>query len=546
MQGDGADLAIIDYVIIATYFVVVLAIGFYVSRKIQTGDDLFLAGRGLKWPEIGGSLFASNISSTTLIGLAGAAYMTGISVSNYEWMAGLVLVFMALFYIPVYLRTKITTVPEYLELRFNRTARLYFSAVSIILTLVVDTAGGIYAGGVVMRTFFPGIELWQICVGLAVVAGIYTAAGGLAAVVYTDVIQTVVLIIGSLIITILVFSNFNYSWSEAKASIPDGHLSLIRPIGGEGVPWLGTITGVAFIGFWYWACNQYITQRILGSRSVRDGQWGALLGGALKLLPLFIMVLPGAMAIELFPDLENGDQVFPTLISEVLPIGLTGLVLAGLIAAIMSSIDSTLNSSSTLILNDFVQREDRKISAERMSLYGRICTIVLTALAAAWAPQIANFPGLFNYLQQAFSVAVPPVVVIFLFGMFWRGGAGLTAVLTLAIGHLVGIALFVAAQVYGNQLQQRPGNEAFNWVTDVFLQLHFTIHAGIMVAFSAIVFLVVALFYDGRISKERADKCTWRAGGRGEDYSDLPVWQRPFVLAPVVVAVTAVMILFFW
>lgn len=544
MQGEGADLAIIDWVIIAAYFAIVLLIGFYVARKIQTGDDLFLAGRGLKWPEIGGSLFASNISSTTLIGLAGAAYMTGISVSNYEWMAGVVLVFMALFYIPVYLRTRVTTVPEYLEIRFNRTARLYFSAVTILLTLVVDTAGGIYAGGVVMTTFFPSVELWQFCVGFAVVAGLYTAAGGLAAVVYTDVIQTVVLIIGSTILTIMVFSNFDYSWSQAKAAIPDGHLSLIRPIGGEGLPWLATITGVVFIGFWYWACNQYITQRILGSRSIRDGQWGALFGGALKLLPLFIMVLPGAMAIELFPDLENGDQVFPTLISEVLPVGLTGLVLAGLMAAIMSSIDSTLNSSSTLILHDFVRKShDTHISPEKMSLYGRVTTLVLTALAAAWAPQIANFPGLFNYLQQAFSILVPPVVVLFLLGMFWRRGAGMTAVLTLAIGHALSLALFILAQ-YQSELASPEGS--YNWFTDTFLALHFMIHAGVMVGISALIFVGVALAYDGRIPKERADAATWRAGGRGEDTSDLAVWQKPGVLAVVVLAVTAVMIVVFW
>jgi solute:Na+ symporter, SSS family len=517
-------IATIDYLVIVAYFAAVLTIGFVIARRIETGDDLFLAGRRLRWPEIGGSLFASNISSTTLIGLAGAAYVSGISVSNFEWMAGVALVFMSFFFVPIYLKAKISTIPEYLELRFDRRSRLYFSAITILLSIIVDTAGGVYAGAIVLQTFFPELVLWQTCLALALVAGLYTAAGGLAAVVYTDVIQALVLIVGSTIITLMVFAEFDYSWAAASAEIPEGHLSLIRPLDDEALPWLGTLVGVPILGFWYWATNQYVTQRVLGARSVRDAQWGANLGGFLKLLPLFIMVLPGAMAIGLFPDIENGDQVFPTLIAEILPIGLTGLVLAGLVAAIMSSIDSTLNSASTLVVKDFVEGPGRELEPAVVAKWGRLTTLALMIVAAVWAPQIANFGGLFAYLQQAFSVLVPPVAAIFLLGVFWRKGGGAAAFTTLIVGHILGVALFVASQT--------------GW-----WPLHYTINVGIMTAISATIYVAVAVG-EGEPDHAVTDDTVWRPGLT--DDGDLPAWKRPMVQGVTILALTAIMVVAFW
>lgn len=519
-----ANLAIVDLVVIAIYFAVIVAIGVMVARKVETGEDLFLAGRSLRWPVIGGSLFASNISSTTLIGLAGAAYASGISVSNYEWMAGVVLVFMSAFFIPIYLRARITTVPEYLELRFERRARLYFSGLTVLLSILVDTAGGIYAGSVVLGVFFPGIPLWQMCVGLALVAGLYTAAGGLRAVVYTDVIQAVVLILGSTLLTVIVFGEFGYSWQAAKAAIPEGHLSLIRPLDDPALPWLGTLVGVPILGFWYWATNQYITQRVLGAASLRDAQWGANLGGALKLLPLFIMVIPGAMAIGLYPDLPDGDQVFPTLVVDLLPAGIAGLVLAGLIAAIMSSIDSTLNSASTLVIHDFVSRPGHVLEPRRLAFWGRVTTLSLMAIAAAWAPNIANFGGLFAYLQQAFSILVPPVVAVFLLGAFWGRGASQAAFWTLILGHAAGIALFLAGQA--------------GW-----WDLHFTINVGIMTALSAAVFVAIAL-REPAPDAAHSEGLIWRPGLA--EAEALPLFKRPGAQGIAILAATAVMLAFFW
>jgi SSS family solute:Na+ symporter len=519
----GADLAVIDYAIIALYFIAVGAIAVYTARSVETGDDLFLAGRSLRWPVIGGSLFASNISSATLIGLAGAAYASGISVANYEWMAGVVLVFMGVYVVPVYLRARIGTIPELLEKRFDRRSRLYFSALTILLTVAVDTAGGIYAGAVVLRTFFPGLGLAETCAGLALVAGLYTAAGGLKAVAFSDVLQAVVLILGSTLLTLIVFGEYDFDWTAATATVPDGHLSLIRPLGDPGVPWLGLLIGLPVLGFWYWGANQYVAQRLLGAENRREAQWGANLGGALKLLPLFIMVLPGAMAIGLFPDLDNPDRVFPTLVAEMLPAGLTGLVLAGLIAAIMSSIDSTLNSSSTLIVKDFVERPGRELSPRAAGRIGRATTLTLMVVAALWAPMIARFGGLFDYLQQAFSVLAPPVTAVMLLGIFQRRGAGRAAIRTLLIGHALGIG-FLAA----HQLDLWP--------------VHYTITAGVTAALSAALFL--------RLAREDAPPTPEALEGlihaprAGED-GDLPLLARPRVQAAAILAATALVIVAF-
>lgn len=467
MQDVAGAITALDLVVLAAYFLVVIAIGVVVARNTKSGEDLFLAGRSLGWAAIGVSLFASNISSTTLIGLTGAAYSAGIAVSAYEWLAGVPLLFLAFIFAPLYFRSRITTIPEYLERRFDRRVRIYFSAITIALTIIVDTAGGLYSGAVVVRTFFPSVELWQTCVALGIFAGIYTAAGGLRAVVYTDVLQAVVLIAGTTAMTLILFGNLDFEWSQVVESVPDpDRLSMIQPLGDEMLPWPGLLVGVPLLGFWYWATNQYIVQRVLGARSLPDAQRGAILGGLLKLLPLFIMVLPGAMAISQIPDLPNPDMVFPTLTAEVLPAGLTGLVLAGLVAAIMSSVDSTLNSSSTLIVHDFMRADERGLEPSEIRRAGSRTTLVLMAVAIVWAPLISRFGGLWDYLQQAFSILVPPVVAIFLLGALSRRVTGQGALVALAGGHVIGLGLFLATQ-----LELWP--------------LHFTINVGIMTLVSA-------------------------------------------------------------
>ncbi|EYC52478.1 Na+/glucose cotransporter [Hylemonella gracilis str. Niagara R] len=445
---DHAILGTWDWAIIGAYLVIVILIGAWATRKASTsGEELFLAGRSLGFVVVGLSLFASNISSTTLIGVAGAAYSSGISVAHYELMAALVLVFMAVVTIPVFLRARVTTIPQYLERRFGPKygpiVCRYVSALTIFLAIFVDTAGSVYAGVLVLQVLVPGIPFLPACIGLAVFAGLYTAAGGLRAVVYTDVLQALVLLVGAGIIAWEVFAQFDFSWATATAAIPADKLSLVRPLDDPNLPWLGVILGLPVLGFYYWGANQYIMQRVLGARSLEQARGGAMLAAALKLLPLFLMAIPAAFAFALLPDLSSGDQVFPTMIVKFLPAGLTGLVVAGLIAAIMSTIDSTLNASSTLVMVDFVRAEERGWSQRRIVAVGRLTTAAFVTVAALWPLVIRDFPGLFNYIQQVFSYAVPPLAVVLLMGMCWQRMSGRAALLTLVAGHVLGALILV-------------------------------------------------------------------------------------------------------
>ncbi|MAD46528.1 MAG: Na+/glucose cotransporter [Oceanospirillaceae bacterium] len=475
ITGNGENLVstlhVIDYAILAVYVAVVVVVCIRVSRRSPDMDELFLAGRSLGPFVIGLSLFASNISSTTLIGLPGAAWQSGISVANYEWMAALVLLFAAIFVVPVFIRHKVTTVPEIMERRFSPVMRRYLSVCSLFLSIVLDTAGSIYAGSLVLMLFIPGLELFPTCIALALFAGIYTTAGGLRAVAYTDVLQAVVLILGSVILTITVFAQFDYSWSNVLAQVPKDHMSLIRPLDDEALPWLGTLIGLPILGFYYWTMNQYVAQRVLGARDVNAAGYGALIAAALKLLPLFIMVLPGAMAAVLFSDLERADTVFPRLIAEYAPPGLAGLMVAGLLAAIMSSVDSTLNSASTLLIADFVQPLKPRLSHQQLARLGRYTTLTLMVLAALWAPLIDYFPGLFAYLQQTFAYVTPPLVAVFAAGFISRKVSARAALRGTLSGHLMSVLLFIGAQL--------------GWHS-----IHFTIVAGILFALTLLAIVI--------------------------------------------------------
>ena len=469
------NLSSLDYAVIGVYFVLVLYIGLRMARRTHSGEDLFLAGRRLGWIPVGFSLFASNISSTTLVGLSGAAYVWGIAVSNYEWMAAFVLVFFAVFIIPCYLNARITTVPEFLERRFDRRSRLYFSGLTLFSNIAVDTAGTLFAGAMVITLFFPQLDLFTACLSLAVLAGVYTAAGGLAAVVYTDVLQAVVLLVGACMVSYLSFAELDFSWARVVAETPPENLSLMLPLDDPNLPWLGTLVGVPILGFYFWCTNQFIVQRVLGARSIAHARWGALFAGLLKLPVLYLMVLPGVMAGVFLPQLDNGDMVFPALVTTLLPSGLAGLVIAGLLAALMSSIDSTLNSASTLLTMDFMQPERRGWSARRTAWVGRICVVGFMLLAVSISPLIENFPGLFHYLQSALAYLVPPVAVVFIFGLFWRGASAAGAIATLLGGHAVSALLFALSLVG-------------------VVNLHFTIVAGLLGLVSTFIMLLSSRF----------------------------------------------------
>ncbi|MDJ0738742.1 MAG: sodium:solute symporter [Gammaproteobacteria bacterium] len=521
----ATTLSPVDLAVIAVYLVVVVAIGLVVARRTHSGSDLFLAGRRLGWAPIGLSLFASNISSTTLVGLSGAAYTWGIAVSNYEWMAGIVLVFFAVFFIPYYLNARISTVPEFLERRFDRRTRLYFSGLTLFSNIVVDTAGTLFAGAMVLAVFFPQLDLFTACLGLALVAGVYTAAGGLAAVVYTDVLQAVVLLVGSCLVAWLSFAQLDFSWATLVAATPPEKLSLMLPLDDPNLPWLGTLVGVPILGFYFWCTNQFIVQRILGARSIAHARWGALFAGFLKLPVLYIMVLPGVMAGVFLPGLDNGDAVFPTLVTQLLPVGLAGLVMASLLAAIMSSIDSTLNAAAALVTMDFVRPEQRGWTARRIAWTGRGFIVLFMLLAAVISPLIANFQGLFHYLQSALAYLVPPVAVVFVLGLFWRRATATGAFATLLGGHVVSAVLFGLS--LGGMLT-----------------LHFTIVAGLSALASALIF-VVANRHGASPAAAQVAQFTFHWQTTQRDPA-LAWWQDYRLHSAILLALTAVVVIAHW
>jgi len=522
------NLGSIDIGIIAAYFLFLVVLGLYLSKKNKGADDYFLAGRGMTWPFIGLSLFASNISSTTLVGLSGDAYATGISVYNYEWMAAVILVIFALFFLPIILRRQVFTMPEFLAGRFDGRIRTYFSLLTLFLGIVVETAGSLFAGALVVQLILPDVPLWQTMSFLAVIAGFYTLTGGLSAVMLTDAIQAILLLIGSLVITIIALDKVG-GVGVVMDQISPEKLSLIRPLDDDGVPWLGLITGVPLLGFYYWATNQAIVQRALAAKSVDHGRWGALFAGVLKLPPLFIMVLPGSIAILLYPDLERADLVYPTLIVDLLPAGLLGLTLAGFLAAIMSQIDSALNSASTLVTMDFVRRWKSDLSSRSLMTIGRFVMAGFLIFAVFWAPFISNFRSIFSYIQAMFSYAVPPVVALFLVGVFWPRANAKGAFASVVVGLAVGSAAFVAIEMLG------------------LISLHFLYMAPLLFVI-CVMTIVLFSFRAQPPSPEQVEGYMWSFAlfaAEGRDLRGKPLWQNYRIQAVALLATTGLIVFLF-
>lgn len=519
----------LDLAIIITYMLFSIGIGLYLSRKHDNAEDYFLAGRSMIWPFIGISLFASNISSTTLIGLSGEAYSHGIAVFNYEWMAAVVLVFYSIFILPTVLKSRLYTMPEFLERRFNKSARRYFSALTIFLNIIIDTAGSLYAGGLLLQLIYPEIPIGYSIALIAIVAGIYTISGGLAAVIYTDALQTILLVTGSAIIAFAALESVG-GWDVLTATVTAEKLSLIRPWDDPGVPWPGLITGVLLLGFYFWCTNQFMVQRVLSAKSVEHGRWGVLLAGFLKLPVLFLMVLPGSFAILLYPDLHNPDLVFPTLIFDLLPVGIIGIVIGGFIAALMSQIDSTLNSASTLVTMDFVLDRHPELSQHQLMRIGQLVTFIFMVLSVLWAPYIENFGSLFKYLQKILSYAVPPVLVLFLFGFFSRRANSSGAKATLVFGTGMGVGMFIAIELLG------------------LVKLHFLYIAPTLFVISSILMIVVSRQTPAP-DPAHIEDYVWSIEDYRRDTSALagvPLWTNHRILSLLLLFLTGSVVIAFW
>lgn len=519
----------IDIVIVVAYIIGALALGFYVSRKTEDSEGYFLAGRRLVWPLVGFSLFASNMSGSSFVGLAGEGYSRGIAVFNYEWAATLILIFFVFFILPFYLKSKVYTMPEFLQTRFDRRSRVMFSGFTIFANMFIDAAAGLFAGGIVMQMIYPDVPIWIPIAILGVLAGIYTIFGGLSAVVITDTIQAIILIIGAIVIAILAFGQLD-GWDQLVQGAPDNGMSLILPADDPFLPWPGLFTGVFIIGFYFWATNQFIVQRTLGAKNLDHGRWGALFAGLLKLPVLFLMVLPGTIAFILYPDLPSADLAFPTLVADLLPVGVRGFILAAMIAAIMSSIDSTLNSASTLVTMDFVKHYRPQISQKSLVAIGRVVTFLFMVFAVAWAPQIIKFDTLWQYLQSILAYITPPVVACFLFGIFWKRANRHGAFYVLAIGIPLGITGFFSNEIFG------------------LMDIHFLYACFVLLLINSAIMIGVSLNTEAP-DPEVVEKYTWSRKLYREETEQLKsvAWYKNYrYQALVLLVLTAALVGYFW
>lgn len=444
-------LSPLDLVIIGLYFCVVFAIGFYFSRKERNSTDYFLAGRNVGWFAIGASLFVSNISTEHFIGLAGSGASSGLAVGHFEWLACFMLLILGWIFVPFYLRSNVFTMPEFLERRFNRSCATYLAAISVVAYIFTKISVHLYAAAVVLERVV-GWSPITAAVVLVIATGIYTITGGLAAVIYTDLVQTLILVAGAVVLTALGLHQVG-GFSGLRAALPPTYFHMIKPASDASFPWTGIFFGAPILGVWYWCTDQVMVQRVLSARSEGHAKTATIFAGFLKILPVFVLVLPGLIAMALYRDLfriggdgtvQNGDIAYPTLIVNLLPSGLVGMMIAALLAALMGSMSAVFNSASTLVTLDFYKKHWPNASERNLVNFGRIATGAMVLLGLLWVPFIHLISSqLYIYLQSVQAYISPPIAACFVLGILWPRLNGAGAITSLLAGFAMGATRFI-------------------------------------------------------------------------------------------------------
>ena len=452
-------MGFLDFLIIAIYFALILWIAKWAATEKKGGVfssvDYFLAGRSQGWIVIGTSLFASNIGSEIILGVSGAGARANMPMANFEILASLILILLGWVFVPFYLRTGVYTMPEFLEKRYSKACRTYLSVISILAYIITKISLIIFAGALVFEIL--GIPFWTGAIITVIATGFYTVLGGLKSVIYTDMVQAFILIFGTAAITIFGLYQLG-GWDEMISTIAtaaqtegnppvDRFFNLWRPMEDTDYPWTGMLFGAPILGVWYWCTDQFIVQRVLSAKDISNARKGALFAGYLKLLPVFLFFLPGVIAYALLQkgmisfSLDNADQALPVMITEFLPTGLKGLAIAGLLAALMSSLSSAFNSCSTLLTIDFYQKFRPDASETDLVRFGRISTVVIVIVSLGWIPFMNALMGggIFHYLQSIQAYISPPIAAVFLFGLYYKWINAKAAIITLWTGFAIGI-----------------------------------------------------------------------------------------------------------
>jgi solute:Na+ symporter, SSS family len=526
-------LTTLDWMIILFYFAVIAGISWWAvkKKKKDSPDDYFLAGRHLGWFVVGASIFASNIGSEHLVGLAGSGATDGVALAHYELHAWCLLV-LGWVMGPFFMRSKVFTMPEFLERRFTPQARTVLSLISLFAYILTKIAVGIFAGGVVFRALLPEVNFmgmdtfWIGSILLIVLTGIYTIIGGLRAVVYTETLQTFVKIIGAILVTYYGLEALG-GWDKLKEIVGSEMFNLWKPVVPEGVegtwapvkeagreawyfndkyPWPAMLLCAPIIGLWYWCTDQYIVQRILGARNDKEARRGTIFAGFLKLTPVFLFIIPGMICFALAksginPEIQkelidaNGNLIrekaqgaFPLLVTQVLPVGVRGIVVAGLLAALMSALAGVFNASSSLFTMDFYSRFRPNTSQEKLVKVGRIATVAMVIVGLLWIPVIQGARGLYDYLQGIQAYLAPPIFVVFFFGVFMKRLNGPGCLATLITGFLMGLfRLIVDTPVKLNGVPYTEGS--FLWIVN---NIFFQYYSLLITIVCILVFIIVS------------------------------------------------------
>lgn len=481
----------IDNLVIILYFGVILAIGIIHKKSgEETAESYFLAGRNVGWLAAGISLFATNISSEHLIGLAGTGSTRGLSVGQFEWLAVFILILLGWVFAPMLIRSKVFSVPEFLGKRFDRRTRIYLAAISIVTYFITKIAVTLIAAGYLLNVVL-GWDLFAATVLIVLLTGLYTVVGGLRSVIRTQIFQTILLITGSALLVIFGIREVG-GFTALTQALPDDYFQLFKPVSDPDFPWTGILLGAPILAIWYWCTDQYIVQRILATKSIEHARKGTAVAAFLKIVPIFLLILPGMIAVVLYPAVSTNEAYTVLLSGDLLPIGIKGIVISGLFAALMSSLASAFNSSATLITNDFYKTKNPDAKQQELVLIGRLSTTGVVILTICLIPILRIITNdLYIYLQSLQAYISPPIASVFLFGVFWNKVTAEGAIYALASGGILGL-FRILLTVFDIPLLSSIGIFKF------YAEVNYLYFAFLLFLVSSLVLVVISLFKEER------------------------------------------------
>lgn len=562
----------LDWIVIGLFCVALVGIIVWVMRQKQDDSkDYFLGGRDATWIAIGASIFASNIGSEHLIGLAGAGASSGMAMAHWEIQGWMILI-LGWVFVPFYSRSMVYTMPEFLERRYNPQSRTILSLISLISYVLTKVAVTVYAGGLVFQQVFGIDTLWGIdffwiaAIGLVVITALYTIFGGMKSVLYTSVLQTPILLLGSLIILVLGFRELG-GWDEMMRicsnvtvnDYGDSMTDLIRSNNDPDFPWLGALVGSSIIGFWYWCTDQYIVQRVLSGKNQREARRGSIFGAYLKLLPVFLFLIPGMIAFALHQKslaaggegflpilasgMHNADAAFPTLVSKLLPAGVKGIVVCGILAALMSSLASLFNSSAMLFTIDFYKRFRPNTPEKKLVVIGQVATVVIVLLGILWIPIMRSVGDvLYAYLQDVQSVLAPGIAAAFLLGICWKRASAKGGMWGLLAGMIIGLTR-LGAKIYYSTAGAAAGDSLFKYL---FYDLNWLFFCGWMFLFCLLVVIVVSYCTEAP-SQEKIKGLVFGTSSPEQRAETRASWNKwDIIHTCIILAITIAFYWYFW